>query len=305
MKQKLKTSVIGSYPVCVDTLELINDYFSEHESTWTKYIDQAVHDMTTAGIDFVSDGQTRDPFIQLFTRKLRGCRIRDRTEIVGHVECNGPITVSDQKYARQLLPRNAGLIGVLTGPYTLTKSSVDFFYHDAKELCFDFAAALQNEAKLLQKHVDFISIDEPFFSNELPEYAKDLIGTITNGLSCPTRLHVCGDVSRIIPQLVEMPVDILSHEFKASPHLFESFREYSCLKKICLGAVRSDDVRVESVEEIVTHIKEAITIFGEKIAQIAPDCGQRLLPRETAFHKLQNLTIAGEIINGGERSSFG
>jgi len=299
MKQKLKTSVIGSYPVCVDTLELINDYFSEHESSWTRYIEQAVHDMTTAGIDFVSDGQTRDPFIQLFTRKLRGCRIRDRTEIVGHVEYNGPITVPDQKYARHLLPRNAGLIGVLTGPYTLTKSSVDFFYHDEKELCFDFAAALRNEALLLQKHVDLISIDEPFFSNDLPEYAEELIGTITNGLSCPTRLHVCGDVSRIIPQLVEMPVDILSHEFKALPHLFDLFREYSCLRKICVGAVRSDDVRVESVEEIVTHIKKAIAIFGENVVQIAPDCGQRLLPRETAFRKLQNLTIAGEIINGG------
>jgi 5-methyltetrahydropteroyltriglutamate--homocysteine methyltransferase len=247
----------------------------------------------------VSDGQTRDPFIQLFTRKLQGCRIRDRTEIVGHVEYNGPITVQDQKYAKQLLPKKTGLVGVLTGPYTLTKSSVDFFYHDEKELCFDFAAALRNEAKLLQKHVDLISIDEPFFSNELPEYAKDLIGIITNSLSCPTRLHVCGDVSRIIPQLIEMPVDILSHEFKASPHLLDFFREYSCAKKMCIGAVRSDDVRVESIEEIVTHIKKTIAIFGENVVQIAPDCGQRLLPRETAFHKLQNLTVAGEIINGG------
>jgi 5-methyltetrahydropteroyltriglutamate--homocysteine methyltransferase len=298
MKQKLKTSVIGSYPICIDTLELANDYFSERESSWIKYIEQAVHDMTTAGIDYVSDGQTRDPFIQLFTRKLRGCRIRDRTEIIGHIEYNGPITVQDQKYAIQLIPRNTRLIGVLTGPYTLTKSSIDFFYNDEKELCFDFATALRNEAALLQKHVDLISIDEPFFSNELPEYAEELIGTVTNGLSCPTRLHVCGDVSRIIPQLIEMPVDILSHEFKASPHLFDLFREYSCLRKICVGAVRSDDVRVESVEEIVTHIKKAIDIFGENVVQIAPDCGQRLLPRETAFHKLQNLTIAGEIING-------
>jgi 5-methyltetrahydropteroyltriglutamate--homocysteine methyltransferase len=299
MKQKLKTSVIGSYPICIDTLELANDYFSERESSWIKYIEQAVYDMTTAGIDYVSDGQTRDPFIQLFTRKLRGCRIRDRTEIIGHIEYNGPITVQDQKYARNLLPRNTRLIGVLTGPYTLTKSSVDFFYHDEKELCFDFATALRNEAVLLQKHVDLISIDEPFFSNELPDYAEELIGTITDSLSCPARLHVCGDVSRIIPQLIEMPVDILSHEFKVSPHLFDLFREYSCLRKICVGAVRSDDVRVESVEEIVTHIKKAIDIFGENVIQIAPDCGQRLLPRETAFHKLQNLTIAGEIINGG------
>jgi 5-methyltetrahydropteroyltriglutamate--homocysteine methyltransferase len=299
MKQKLKTSVIGSYPIYIDTLELVNDYFSERLSSWTKYIEQAVHDMTTAGIDYVSDGQTRDPLIQLFTRKLRGCRIRDRTEILGHIEYNGPITVQDQKYARHFLPRNTGLIGVLTGPYTLTKSSVDFFYHDEKELCFDFATALRNEAALLQKHVDLINIDEPFFSNKLPEYAEELIGTITNGLSCPTRLHICGDVSCIIPQLVEMPVDILSHEFKASPHLFDLFREYSCSRKICVGAVRSDDVRVESVEEIVTHIKKAIDIFGENVVQIAPDCGQRLLPRETAFHKLQNLTMAGEIINGG------
>jgi 5-methyltetrahydropteroyltriglutamate--homocysteine methyltransferase len=298
MKQKVKTSVIGSYPICVDTLELINDYFSQRISSWTKYIEQAVHDMMTAGIDYVSDGQTRDPFIQLFTRKLRGCRIRDRTEIIGRVEYNGPITLHDQKYIRQLLPRNTRLIGILTGPYTLTKASVDLFYDDEKELCFDFATALRNEAILLQKHVDLISIDEPFFSNDLPEYAKELIGTITKSLSCTTRLHVCGDISRIIPHLVDMPIDILSHEFKASPNLFESFREYPCLKKICVGAVRSDDMRIESVEEIVTHIKKAIAIFGEKVVQIAPDCGQRLLPRETAFHKLHNLTIAGEIING-------
>jgi 5-methyltetrahydropteroyltriglutamate--homocysteine methyltransferase len=299
MKKKLKTSVIGSYPICIDIGELINDYFSNKPSSWTKYIEQAIHDMTTAGIDYVSDGQIRDPFIQLFTRKLKGCRIRNRTEIIGHVEYQDPITISDQKYARQLLPRNTGLVGVIAGPYTLTKSSIDLFYHDEKELCFDFAAALQNEALLLQKYVDLISIDEPCFSNELPEYAKELIGTITNGLSCPTRLHVCGDISRIIPQLVEMPVEILSHEFKASPHLLKSFKEHSCLRKICVGAVRSDDAHVESVEEIVTHITKAIEIFGENVVQIAPDCGQRLLPREIAFRKLQNLRLAGEIVNGG------
>lgn len=298
MKQNVQTSVIGSYPICIDTLELVNDYFSEKMSLWSKYIEQAVHDMITAGIDYVSDGQTRDPFIQLFTRKLRGCRIRDRTEIIGHVEYNSPIIVEDQMFTKQLLPKNTKLIGVLTGPYTLTKSSIDFFYNDEKELCFDFAVALQHEAILLQKHVDLISIDEPCFSNELPDYAKELIETITNNISCPTRLHVCGDVSHIVPQLVEMPVDILSHEFKASPHLFDSFREYSCSKKICIGAVRSDDVHIESIEEIVTHIKKAIAIFGGNVIQIAPDCGQRLLPRETAFHKLHNLTIAGEIING-------
>ena len=95
-----------------------------------------------------------------------------------------------------------------------------------------------------------------------------------------------------------MHVDILSHEFKASPQLFDAFKEYSFSQKICLGSVRSDDLRVESVEEITKHIISAIDIFGDKIIQISPDCGQRLLPRDVAFQKLKNLSKAGEKING-------
>jgi 5-methyltetrahydropteroyltriglutamate--homocysteine methyltransferase len=299
MTQKIHTSVIGSYPISINTQDMMNDYFAEQQMSWTQYIEQAVHDMTTAGIDYVSDGQTRDPFIQLFTRKLKGCRIRERTEIIGRIEYHTPITVPDQIYAKRLLPRHVRLIGVLTGPYTLTKSCVDSFYHDEKELAFDFAKALRKEVEILLKHVDFISIDEPVFSNEIPEYAYELIKMITNGLSHPTRLHVCGDVSRIIPQLIDMPVDILSHEFKATPHLFDVFREYPDRKKICVGAVRSDDVTIESVEEIVTHVKKAIAIFDGNVVQIAPDCGQRLLPRDIAFQKLKNLAAAGEVLHGG------
>jgi 5-methyltetrahydropteroyltriglutamate--homocysteine methyltransferase len=298
MKQKLKTSVIGSYPIPINTQELMNGYFSEQQVSWTQYIEQAVHDMTAAGIHLISDGQTRDPFIQLFTRKLQGCRIRERTEIIGPVQYRGPITIQDQINARRLLPRHVELIGVLTGPYTLTKSSVDSYYHNEKELAFDFAKALRKEAELLVKYVDLICIDEPVFSNELPEYATELIQTLTNGLSRPTRLHVCGDVSRIVPKLVDMPVDILSHEFKASPQLFDVFQQYPSRKHMCIGAVRSDDVAVESVEEIVSHVKKALILFDGNVVQIAPDCGQRLLPRNIAFQKLKNLAAAGEMLNG-------
>ena len=91
-----------------------------------------------------------------------------------------------------------------------------------------------------------------------------------------------------------MPVDILSHEFKAQPQLFDTFKEYNTSKKICLGCVRSDEKNVESIEEIVDHIKRGIDIFGDNITQLAPDCGQRMLPKDIAFNKLKNLVIAGE-----------
>ena len=298
MNNKIKTCVIGSYPVIADTMELMDGYFNGEEISWDKYIQYAVSDMVNAGLDIVSDGQTRDPFIQIFTRKLKGCRIRARTEIVDKVEYNAPITLKDQKYAKSLIPDDKELTGVLTGPYTLSKSCIDLYYNDEKDLAFDFAHALKQEAKVLQKHVDMISIDEPFFSNEIPDYGKELIEIITKDISCPTRLHACGNVSEIISELLEMPVDILSHEFKASPQIFDAFKEYAFPQKICLGAVRSDDTRVESVEEIMEHTKKGMDTFGEKIVQLAPDCGQRLLPRDVAFQKLKNLVKVGEKING-------
>jgi len=284
--------------VHVDAMELMKGYFNQTDNSWNTYIASAVDDMIKAGVEIISDGQTRDPFVNIFTRKLEGCRIRDRTEVIGKVEYTGPITVEDQKYVRKLIPKNRQLIGLLTGPYTLTKSSADLFYNNEKELAFDFAYALKQEAQLLQKYVDIISIDEPFFSMGVPDYGKELINTITKDLSRPTRLHTCGDISNVIPEILEMPVDVLSHEFKALPKLFDSFKQYNFTKNICLGSVRSDNVRIETVDEIVNHIKIGMDVFGDKISQLAPDCGLRMLPRDVAFQKLKNLVKAGEKVYG-------
>jgi 5-methyltetrahydropteroyltriglutamate--homocysteine methyltransferase len=294
----VKTSVVGSYSVSINNMKLMNGYFNQKEESWNKYISFAVNDMVDAGIDIVSDGQTRDPFVNIFTRKLKGCRIRERTEIVGKIVYDNPITIEDQKFVKTIMPRDKQLVGLLTGPYTLTNSSLDLFYNNEKELSLDFAYALKQEAQILQNYVDIISIDEPFFSMGIPDYGKELIEIITNGLSCPIRLHVCGDVSNVVEDLLEMPADILSHEFKGLPKLFDVFKDYNVIKDICLGSVRSDIGKIETVDEIKNHISKGIEIFGDKIVQIAPDCGQRMLPRDVAYQKLINLVKARDEIYG-------
>jgi len=298
MNNNVKSCVIGSYPIKIDPMELMNDYFNKKDVSWDKYISKVAKDMTNAGINIISDGQTRDSIVEIFTRKLKGCRVRKRTEIYNKIEYIKPITIEDQKYLRKIIPRNVQIKTAITGPYTIAKSCLDNYYDNEKELAFDLAKALREEAKVLQNYVDFISIDEPYFSNFMPDYAKELINTITSKLKCPTTLHVCGDVTKIIPELIDLSVNILSHEFMASPHLFDKFNDYDFQQKLCVGAVRSDNSTIESVEEITNHIKKAIELFGDKVIQISPDCGQRLLSRSVAFHKLKNLAIAGEIING-------
>ena len=298
MNNDVKTTVIGSYPVDIDNKNLMNNYYTNSNLNWDGYIKSVVDDMITAGIDIVSDGQTRDPFVNIFYRKINGCRIRARPEIVNKIEYAEPITVDDQIFVKNMIPENKEVIGLLAGPFTLMSSCIDLYYKDEKELAFDFAKVLNLEAKKLQKHVNIISVDEPFFSVCMPDYAKDLIRTVTDGLSCTIRLHACGDVSNIIPNLLDLPVDILSHEFKATPTLFEEFKKYDVTKKICLGSVRSDDKKIEDIEEITVHINKAIDVFDDKICQLSPDCGLRLLPRNIAFQKLKNLVIAGEKVYG-------
>ena len=295
---KVKTTVIGSYPVDFDNLEFFKNYSNQNLTSWKNYINVAVDDMIKAGIDIVSDGQTRDPFINIFLRNLKGCRIRNRPEIINKIEYRKPITVEDQKYVRNIIPKTHGVVGIIAGPYTLMKSSIDLFYNDQKQLAFDFAKALNYEALNLKKHVDLISVDEPFYSVEMPEYAKELMKTMLKNVNITTRLHICGDVSKIIPDILEIPVDILSHEFKAKPKLFDHFKKYDISKKICLGSVRSDDTRIESIDEIIKHIQIGNDLFNDKIVQISPDCGLRMLPRHVAFEKLKNLVKACSEVYG-------
>lgn len=299
MKNVIESCVIGSYPIDIDPFDLMINYFDQRNINWNEYIAEVAKDLTNAGINIITDGQTRDSMVEIFTRKLDGCRIRKRAEIVGKIEYKKPITLDDQKFLKKIIPQKYKIKTAITGPFTLTKSCVDFFYNNEKETAFDFAKALKKEVNILQNYVDFISIDEPFYSNLMPEYAKELIKIITHNIKCPTTLHVCGDITKIIPDIIEIPVDILSHEFKASPHLFEEFIDYDFRQALCVGSVRSDSSKIESVEEITDHIKKAIDLFGNKVIQISPDCGQRFLSRSVAFQKLKNLAKAGELINGG------
>lgn len=291
-------TVIGSYPAEVDRLQMMQSYFQQLQlPSWKPVIQQAVNRMVDAGVTLVSDGQTRDPFMTIFTRGFGGCQVRERTEVVEPIEFIEPVTLADLEFVKSILPKDTMLLGLIVGPYTLSQSVVDGVYGDEKELAFAFADALRQEAELIEPVVDMISVDEPFYANGFPEYAFELIDHVLSNVNCPTRLHACGNVTSIVPSLLDLPVDVLSHEFAATPDLFDAFAEYpNTQKKICLGSVRSDQDQVESVDEIISHIQRGIDVFGDHLAQIAPDCGLRLLPESIAFEKLNHLHEAIKVV---------
>jgi 5-methyltetrahydropteroyltriglutamate--homocysteine methyltransferase len=296
MKHVPIITVIGSYPYDMQNTMLMQTYWDQQIiPSWQPHISEVVNDMVRAGVQLVSDGQTRDPFITIFARGLQGCRIRDRPEVVDKIRYVKPITLSDLKYVRTILPKTTRLLGLLVGPHTFSETVFDSYYNDKEKMAFDAAEALHKEACCIAPFVDMISVDEPHFSTSFPTYASELIDIVVDGINLPLRLHVCGDVSSIVPELLDMPVDVLSHEFKATPTIFDAYEQYpDNNKRFCIGCVRSDNERIESVSDISQHIEKAINVFGNSIEQLSPDCGLRLLHRTVAFEKLRNLTTALE-----------
>ncbi len=283
------TTTVGSFPALPSKKQFM-DAYPKGPDPFETCIREAVNVQLDAGIELVTDGQTRNDMIRLYARGLRGFRIRERISIVGDIAYKGDITVADQKYIRTIIPEDIGVKGVITGPVTLVNSVEDTHYHDTREAVMDTAAALAKEATALAKICDVIQMDEPFLSVEYPEFASEAIEKVFHYMDVPTALHVCGDVSTIAPELVELPVDILDHEFAANPQLFDVYGDIDHPKRMAVGVITTDPEQ-ESVDTVIGRIRRAHEIFGKR-CMIDPDCGLRMLESEMAREKLECMVKA-------------
>ena len=63
-------------------------------------------------------------------------------------------------------------------------------------------------------------------------------------------------------------------------------------KKIILGVLDLADPVVESPEVVVERVRRALPYVPASRIVLAPDCGMKYLPRESAFGKLTAMTAA-------------
>lgn len=285
----LATTVVGSYPVVRGggLLSLLDPLRPS--------VEIAVADQIAAGIDIISDGQVRGDMIRAFTQKLPGIRGQ---EVIGKVQpASAPITVRDTKYA---LSKTRMVKGIITGPTTLAHGLhiSTPMYRNKGELALDLAAALVVEATSLEAAgVTLLQIDEPIFSTGIADLSvgKQAIEMITKTLHIPTCMHVCGDLSEVIDDLLKIQVSVLDFEFSKNPAniALVSSRELSG-RMVGFGCVDSTTDAVDSIPDIKERIEKGIGAFGARALLLDPDCGMRMLTRDAAFAKLKNLAGAAK-----------
>lgn len=220
-----------------------------------------------------------------------------------------------------------GLRAPITGPFTLssriypvgTLGSLDKTMMKNFSFVESLASALSRLIHQLEGlGYTLIVVDEPILSvvygarGSILGYSDEDVLKILSMLK-PRRamfgIHVCGRISpSLFRLLLNSKASLLDHEFKSSPRNFESITVEGlkeCGKLISVGCVSSKNIAVESVEEVSLILAKALSLYGDRVYMVKPDCGFRgfmgLLPEEEAYKvslkKLKALVEAVKKLN--------
>ena len=282
----------------------------------------AIREMERAGIDIISDGEIRrESYSNRFATALDGVdvenpgTITDRygnetrvPRVIGRIRRARPVEVRDMEFLRRNTDHPAKI--TLPGPFTMAQQARNEFYRDVEAMAMDFAEAVNAEARELQAAgADVIQLDEPWLRND-PEgakrYAVPAINRALAGLTVPTALHLCFGYAAVVkhqkpagysflPQLAETIASQISIE-AAQPKLDLGVLADLAGKTIILGVIDLGDPAVETVEQVATRIRAGLARVAPHRLVLAPDCGMKYLPRETAFGKLKALSDGARVV---------
>ena len=282
----------------------------------------AIREMERAGIDIVTDGEIRrESYSNRFATALEGVDvetpgvIRNRLgqetvvpRVVGRVRRTRPVELRDMQFLRRHTDRPAKI--TLPGPFTMAQQAKNEFYRDVEELAMDLAVAVNEETRDLEAAgADLIQLDEPWLRND-PEgakrYAVPAINRALEGLTVPTALHLCFGYAAVVhhqkptgysflPQLAATTAQQISIE-AAQPRLDLGVLADLAGKTIILGVLDLADPAIDTVEQVTARIRAGLARVPAERLILAPDCGMKYLPRDTAFGKLSSLAASARAV---------
>ena len=309
------TTVVGSYPKpkWLDRMRESHDAGDFDESEWEEASDDAArlitHEHERAGLDAVVDGEMRrNEMVEFFADRIEGYEFNGPVKVWGHNYFDKPSVVSEVKYDESWLVSEFEFTNdvaerpvkvPITGPYTLASWSFNEAYDDDRELALALADLVNEEIrKLVDAGARYIQIDEPALATTPDDHAivGEALDRIVTGLPEEVRvgLHVCyGDYSRIYPEILDFPIDEFDVELANGDYeQLDVFKEPEFDLDLALGVTDVHVAEVESVAEIKANIEKGLEIVPPERLTVSPDCGVKLLPRDVAYGKMENMVTA-------------
>jgi 5-methyltetrahydropteroyltriglutamate--homocysteine methyltransferase len=294
-----------------------------------EYLDQAQRDAVllaigaqeAAGLDIITDGEAnRESYSNAFATVLDGVDIDNPGTALdrsGHPNpvprITGPIfrpKPAGADASRFLRASTAKTIKVtVPGPFTMAQQAQNDYYPSTEAAALGYAEAVNAEiADLFATGADIVQLDEPYLQarpEEAKKYGVAALKRALDGITGTTAIHLCFGYAAIIhdrpsgysflPELADCPADQISIE-TAQSGLDCKVLATLAPKTIILGVLDLGDATVETPEVIAARVRRALAYVPPERIVLAPDCGMKYLPRESAFGKLAAMTEAARIL---------
>jgi 5-methyltetrahydropteroyltriglutamate--homocysteine methyltransferase len=153
---------------------------------------------------------------------------------------------------------------------------------------------------------DVVQLDEPYMQarpDAAREFGIEALDAALQGITGKTCVHICFGYAALIherpegysflPEFADSCCNQLSIE-TAQSNLDCSVLKSLQDKEILLGVIDLSSSEVESPEIIKQRVYKALEFIDANKIILAPDCGMKYLPRESAFKKLSNMVLAAE-----------
>lgn len=281
----------------------------------------AVEDQIAAGLDIVTDGEAcRESYSNHFATALDGVDIDnpgtalDRSgepvpvpRITGPIARRHAISVDEVRALKRLTDKPVKF--TVPGPFTMAQQAQNDFYATTAEAATAYADAVREEVQdLFAAGADIVQLDEPYMQarpEAAEEYGIEALNRALKDVSGTTCVHICFGYAALIHERPE-GYSFLPQFHQACCHQIsietaQSGLDCSVLsalpnQTILLGVIDLSTPEVESVETIISRVKQALPFIDKERVVLAPDCGMKYLPREASFQKLCNMTAAAEAL---------
>ena len=286
----------------------------------------AIREMERAGVELISDGEIRrESYSNRFATALDGVDIDNPGQVtgrsgqptvvprvVGPIKRSRPVQVRDVEFLRANTTHR--IKATVPGPFTMSQQAQNEYYPDRASLAMDYAVAVNQEVRaLFEAGADVVQLDEPWLqahAGDARDFGVQAINRALEGVSGTTGLHLCFGYAAVVKnkpgdyaflaELEDSAVDLISIE-AAQPKLDLSVLAQLPTKTIVLGVVDLGEMAIESPEDIAARVREALKYLPPERLMLAPDCGMKYLPRDTAFRKLQAMKQGVDLVRDSLR----
>ena len=316
-----REKLAGRFPPRVRARELWRippQYLNEAQEDATL---MAIRAQEEAGLDIVSDGEIRrESYSNRFATALDGVDLDnpgsalDRSghpnpvpRIVGKIRRRHAVEVEDLNFLRAHTDRKIKI--TVPGPFTMLQQAQNDFYASEEEAAMDYADAVNAEIKdLFAAGADVVQIDEPYMQarpEKARQYGLAALNRALQGVQGTTAVHICFGYAAIIharpsgysflPELAQCSCRQVSIE-TAQSQLDCSVLQSLGDKQVMVGCIDLSDPQVETAQTVVQRIERALPYIKPEQVILAPDCGMKYLPRDTAVGKLRAMVEAAQIL---------